>query len=287
MRRTITPAEVLEASAALVTRLGITSSTSVWGVPRGGVPVALAVAALTGARLAVGARQADVIVDDIWDSGRTAARYEGQPFGVLFDKRTPAYAGQWLVMPWERSDSYDSSAEDAVVRLLQFIGEDPAREGLRQTPARVVSAWGEWCAGYGVDPAEVLKTFEDGADRVNELVIMRAIPVHSVCEHHMAPFFGTAVIGYVPNGRIVGLSKLVRLTEVFARRLQVQERLTNQIADALMEHLHPLGVGVIIECRHMCMMSRGVHADAPTTTSALRGALYDDPRARAEFMALR
>jgi GTP cyclohydrolase I len=287
-QRLITPAEVLAAARQLADRLQIGSRTRIWGVPRGGVPVALAIGALTGAELVDSLSAADVVVDDIWDSGRTAARYEGIRFGVLFDKRTPEYAGQWLVMPWETTEEHDASAEDAVVRLLQFIGEDPTREGLRQTPTRVVKAWAEACSGYGQSPADVLKTFEDGADRVNELVVMRGIPVYSTCEHHLIPFFGTATIGYIPDGKIIGLSKLVRLTNVFAKRLQVQERLTNEIADALMEHLTPVGVGVIIECRHMCMESRGVHApNTPTTTSALRGALYDDARARAEFMALR
>ncbi len=289
MQRIITPAEVLRAAVALVQRQKVGPGTKLYGVPRGGVPAALAVSGLSGASLVDRPCDADLVVDDIYDSGRTARRYQGGPgtFDVLFDKREALWSGQWLVMPWERTEEHDASAEDAIVRLLQYIGEDPTREGLRQTPSRVVKAWTEWCRGYHTDPADVLKTFEDGADRVNELVVMREIPVHSMCEHHMAPFFGTAVIGYVPNGKIVGLSKLVRLTEVYARRLQVQERLTNQIADAMMEHLSPLGVGVIIECRHMCMASRGVRADAPTTTSALRGALYDDPRARAEFLALR
>ena len=191
-------------------------------------------------------------------------------------------------MPWEVSDESDDSATDLVVRLLQYIGEDPAREGLRQTPSRVLSAWQEWCAGYQMSVEDILTTFEDGADKCNELVVMRNIPVYSTCEHHLAPFFGKATIGYIPQGRIVGISKLVRLTNIFAKRLQVQERLTNQIADALVEHLSPTGVGVILECRHLCMESRGVCTpDTPTTTSALRGALFDDPRARAEFLQLR
>lgn len=286
----LTPGDVLCAAKALIERAGVHSGTRIWGVPRGGVPAALAVAGLSGAQLADSVHGADLVIDDIYDSGRTARRYMDAPgtFEVLFDKRVQPWTGQWLVMPWETTEDHDSSAEDAIMRLLQAVGEDPSREGLRETPARVIRAWQqEWCSGYSQNPADVLKVFEDGADGVNELVVMRDIPIYSHCEHHLAPFVGTAVIGYIPRGRIVGLSKLDRLANVFARRLQVQERLTNQIADALMEHLDPIGAGVIIECQHMCMATRGVRSNAPTITSALRGALYDDPRARAEFLALR
>ena len=282
-------AEVIASAHAIIQRHGVTQATRIWGVPRGGVPVALLVHGLTGAKLVSEPDHANLIVDDIYDSGRTAARYPSTPFVTLFDKRVHPWAGRWLIMPWERSETTDDSATDAITRLLQYVGEDPAREGLRETPARVLRAFREeWCSGYGQDPAEALKIFTDGAERVDELIVMRGIPIHSLCEHHLAPFWGTAVIGYIPDGRIAGLSKLVRLANIFARRLQVQERLTNQIAEALEEHLKPKGVGVVLECRHMCMESRGVRTPGtPTLTSALRGALYDDPRARAEFLALR
>jgi GTP cyclohydrolase I len=287
----ITQSEAISAIRNLCAFEGIRREDRIFGIPRGGVPVALAISGVTGCQI-VSAVDADIIVDDIYDTGNTMARYAeqfpGKRYVALFDKRAKPWHGQWLVMPWEASEDHDGSGVDAVIRLLQYIGEDPTREGLRQTPDRVLRAWREWCSGYGADPAEVLTTFEDGAARVDELVVMRGIPVYSTCEHHLAPFFGTATIGYIPNGRIVGLSKLDRLTNIFAKRLQVQERLTNQIADALEENLEPLGVGVIITCRHMCMESRGVYTPGtPTTTSALRGALYDDARARAEFMALR
>ena len=142
----------------------------------------------------------------------------------------------------------------------------------------------EYSSGYGKDPAEILKVFDDGAEKVDEMVLVKSIPVYSHCEHHLAPFFGVAHVGYIPNGKIVGLSKLSRLVDVFAKRLQVQERLTNQIADALEEHLQPLGVGVVIECRHMCMESRGIQRQGATTvTSAMRGALRNDVAARAEI----
>jgi GTP cyclohydrolase I len=182
-----------------------------------------------------------------------------------------------------------SNPEDleAVRRLLSFIGEDPDREGLRETPERFLKAWSEYTRGYREKPEDVLKVFEDGAQSVDEMVIVRDIPVYSLCEHHLAPFFGKAYVGYVPAHRILGLSKISRLVEVYSRRLQVQERLTNQIADALHTHLQPLGVAVVIECRHMCMESRGVrHTGTATVTSALRGSIKTTADTRREFLSL-
>jgi GTP cyclohydrolase I len=147
-------------------------------------------------------------------------------------------------------------------------------------------AWEEWGSGYGVEPSEVLKTFEDGANGYDEMILERDIPFVSHCEHHMAQFRGTVDIAYVPDKRIVGLSKLTRLVEVFARRLQVQERMTTQLADALVEGLNPKGVGVIIKASHSCIESRGVRSHGQSTiTCAVRGVIKDKPEARAEFLA--
>lgn len=181
------------------------------------------------------------------------------------------------------------SPEDlaAVRRLLAYIGENPDREGLQDTPMRFLKAWEEYTSGYHLKPEDVLKVFEDGAERVDEMVIVRDIPVYSLCEHHLAPFFGKAHVGYVPAQKILGLSKISRLVDLFGRRLQVQERLTNQIADALDQHLQPLGVAVVLECRHMCMESRGVkHMGTTTATSALRGSIKSNPDTRREFLSL-
>lgn len=176
---------------------------------------------------------------------------------------------------------------ELVRRLLAYIGEDPDREGLLETPSRFLKAWEEYTRGYREKPEAILKSFEDGAQSVDEMVIVRDIPVYSLCEHHLAPFFGKAYVGYVPDKRILGLSKISRLVEIYARRLQVQERLTNQIADALDTHLKPLGVAVVIECRHMCMESRGVrHTGTATVTSALRGSIKANPDTRREFLSL-
>ncbi len=172
-------------------------------------------------------------------------------------------------------------------RLLTSFGEDPDRPGLHETPARVAKAWQHWTSGYDQDPVEVLKAFEDGAERYNELIVVRGIPVYSHCEHHLAPFFGKATVGYLPDGKIVGLSKLTRLVDIFAKRLQVQERMTMQIANALMEVLEPKAVGVVVKCRHMCMESRGIRTPGEETiTSAMLGELQPNLALRTEFLAL-
>lgn len=161
------------------------------------------------------------------------------------------------------------------------------REGLEETPDRVIEAYKTWFGGYEKDPAVVLKAFDDGAESYDEMVLETDIPVYSTCEHHMAPIFGVAHVAYIPNGRVVGLSKIPRVIDIFARRLQVQERLTTQIADCLNDNLQPKGVGVILQCRHMCMESRGISRPGiVTTTSALRGAIKEEDSCRAEFLAL-
>lgn len=165
-------------------------------------------------------------------------------------------------------------AEAVESLLLNIEGKRSLRPGLVETPSRVAKAYATWFSGYDVDISGLFKTFEDGAQNANEMVIVRDIPVYSHCEHHMAPIIGRAVVGYVPNGRIVGLSKLSRVVDAFSRRLQVQERLTNQIADAIQEHLNPKAVCVYIDAKHMCMESRGVKqvCGSSTITKAFRGA---------------
>ena len=182
------------------------------------------------------------------------------------------------------SDNFD---EHDWRRFLKSLGEDPDRPGLIETPARVAKAWKHWTSGYGQNPSDVLKAFEDGAEEYNELIVVRNIPVYSHCEHHLAPFFGKATVGYMPDGKIVGLSKLTRLVECFSKRLQVQERLTIQVANALMESLQPKAVGVVIRCRHLCMESRGIKtAGEETVTSAMLGELQPNLAMRTEFLHL-
>ena len=170
--------------------------------------------------------------------------------------------------------------------LLKEIGEDPTREGLEKTPARVAKAWEYFTSGYKQDVHEVLNEalFTEEYD---EMVVVKDIDLYSICEHHLLPFVGKCHIAYMPSRKIVGLSKLPRLVEMFARRLQVQERLTDQVAEALCGVLKPLGVGVVIEAYHLCMMMRGVEKqNSKTVTSALRGAFRDDAKTRDEFLRL-
>jgi GTP cyclohydrolase IA len=177
--------------------------------------------------------------------------------------------------------------ERAVREILLAIGEDPEREGLRETPARVARAYAEQFAGLRKRPEDVLTTVFD-ADH-DEMVLVRDIELYSTCEHHLAPFFGFAHVGYIPNekGQITGLSKLARLVDLYARRPQVQERMTSQVADALMNVLEPRGVIVVIEAEHLCMSMRGVRKPgAKTVTSAVRGIFLDSDRTRAEAMSL-
>ena len=173
-----------------------------------------------------------------------------------------------------------------VKEWITAIGEDPNREGLRDTPRRTADAWAYMTRGYKQDPASVLNSaiFEVEA---NHMVIVRDIEIYSTCEHHLMPFFGVCHIGYIPRGKVVGVSKLARLADLFARRLQLQERLTNQIARTLMDTLDPEGVGVIIEARHLCMMMRGVEKqNSRMVTSAMLGSFHDSVATRNEFLHL-
>lgn len=260
----------------------------VYAVPTAGVAARLALFALDSNQDFVVEddwTKADVIVDDLIDTGRTMQRFGDHYFEALIDKRSWEHGDDWVVWPWEGNGS--AGIEDHIIRLLQYVGENPDRGGLAETPARVAKAWKEWCSGYDKNPADILKTFEDGAEGVDEMVVVKNIPFYTHCEHHMAPFFGTATIGYLPNKKIVGLSKLSRLLDIYAKRLQVQERLGCQVADAIMEHLEALGCGVVITARHLCMESRGIcKQGSETSTSALRGLFKDDPAVRAEFLQL-
>jgi len=178
-------------------------------------------------------------------------------------------------------------AEQAVRTLLQWVGEDPTREGLRGTPRRVARAFEDWCSGYSEDPVEFLRrTFEE-VEGYDEMIVLRDIPFESHCEHHIAPIIGKAHVGYLPDTKVVGISKLARVVDAFARRLQVQESMTAQIAHCIQDVLKPRGVGVIIEGEHQCMTTRGVHKHGVSMiTSQLLGVFRSDPRTRAEFMSI-
>ena len=180
-----------------------------------------------------------------------------------------------------------AEAEAAVRTLIEWAGEDPAREGLKGTPGRVVRAYEEFFAGYNEDPVALLTTtFGETAD-YDEMIVLRDIRLESHCEHHIVPILGKAHIGYLPAGRVVGISKLARLVEVFAKRMQIQEALTSQIADTIQQVLNPRGVGVVIEAAHQCMTTRGIRKPGVSmVTSRLLGCFRDDPATRREFLAM-
>lgn len=273
------------------------SIPAIYGIPRGGKHVTdrltlVKDGGLTAFTITQNQYKADIFIDDLIDSGTTRSQFKrlfpNVPFLALFDKQTdPELKDKWLVFPWEVEDGVDTSADDIVIRLLQRIGEDPERGGLKETPKRFIKAWEEYTKGYEQKPEDVLKTFEDGAEQYDEMVLVKDIPVYSHCEHHLAPFFGVAHVAYIPNGKVVGLSKIPRLVDIYAKRLQIQERLTNQIAQALTDNLKPKGVAVVLECRHFCMECRGVKLQGvSTTTSAMKGAFFSEVATRAEFMGL-
>ena len=178
-----------------------------------------------------------------------------------------------------------AQAEEAVRTLLRWAGDDPAREGLLDTPKRVAKAYGEWFSGYALDPDEYLvRTFEE-VGGYDEMIVLRDIEYESHCEHHMAPIIGRVHVGYLPAGKVVGISKLARVVDAYAKRLQVQEKMTAQIAGCIQRALQPLGVGVVVEGSHECMTTGGVHKRGGSMiTSSMRGAFRDDARTRAEFL---
>ena len=295
--------DVLALAATLANEIGRTSSVGsrikIYPVPRGGIPAAYALLTHTSSfEIVNNVEDCHVIVDDIIDSGDTRERYKkyNKRFFALINKQTHCcpYKNKWVVFPWEqKEDEQDEGIEQNILRILQYVepgNEGVLREGLLETPKRVAKAWEEWTKGYGMDAGEILKVFSDGATDYDQMVMVKDIPLYSKCEHHLADIFGTATIAYIPNPddpKIVGLSKLSRLVDMYAKRLQVQERLTTNIADSLVEHLNAKGVGVIIKARHMCMESRGICQQGHhTVTSALRGVIKDKRDPRNEFMLL-
>jgi GTP cyclohydrolase I len=189
--------------------------------------------------------------------------------------------------PGNRPRPSRAEAEAAVRTLIEWAGDDPAREGLRGTPDRVVRAYEEFFNGYDTDPVELLQRTFDEVNGYDEMVILKDIRFESHCEHHMAPIIGKAHVAYLPKKRVIGISKLARLVEVYAKRLQIQEKMTAQIASTLKEVLQPKGVAVVIEAAHQCMTTRGIHKPGVTmVTSTMLGAFRDDPTTRREFLAM-
>lgn len=297
--------EVSDLVKQLVSRMEGTvglSAPRIYGIPTGGAMVAALVKArCPGAVLVEDPTRADLVVDDLVDSGRTAqAALKIAPnaqFDALVRKaHSPgelapgaSLVADWVVFPWEHrmGGGQADTIEDSVVRLLEWVGEDPTREGLVETPKRVAKAYREMTEGYRVDLDSTVKVFNE--EEADEMVVLRGIRFVSLCEHHLLPFHGEATVGYLPGkGRVIGLSKLARITHAYARRLQVQERLTRQVADYLMGHqeLAPLGVGVVLKAHHSCMSCRGIRElNAEMVTSATLGKIRDHD-ARSEFLRL-
>ena len=260
-----------------------------WGVPRGGAVLA----GLTG-RAVDKPEDADIIIDDVCNSGRTLARYAekyGKPVWVLVKKGTrrkdiPFAIGvqdnDWVTFPWEASDPLKDN-EDLVVRLIEVLGQNPSDADFIETPRRFLSMMKELTSGYSEKPEEILKLFKDDCD---EMIIVKDIPFTSLCSHHLATFSGTVTLGYIPSGKIVGLSKIPRLISAFSRRLQVQERLTRQVCHAFNSHVNPLGVGVMIRGTHSCMTVRGIKSHGEMVTSCLLGIFRKKREVRDEFLRL-
>ena len=256
-----------------------------YGVPKGGM---IACAFLPpGAIVTSYPEKATVILDDIEDSGKTRRLYESKytnaKFICLVNRKD---FDDWVVFPWEADHpAGEESVQGNITRILEYIGENPEREGLQDTPERVVKSWDTLFEGYKKNPKEILTVFESNG--YDEVVLLDNIEMYSMCEHHMLPFYGKAHVAYIPGNHIIGISKLARLVDIYARRLQNQERITQQVTEALMEYLKPKGAACIIEAKHMCMCARGVgKQNSVMKTSSMKGVFFDSPEARAELMTL-
>jgi GTP cyclohydrolase I len=247
-------------------------SLKYYGVPRGGSYLSAMLNPVDTPE------EADVIIDDLIDTGATKEKYNklfpDKPFVGVFNRAD--FEGKWLSFPWEQKGVIE--IEDNVRRILEYF-DNANREGLKDTPRRYIKFLKEFLTPTPFN----FTTFD--AEGTNEMIVQTNIPFHSLCEHHLAPFFGTASIAYVPNGKIVGLSKLARTLDLYSRNFQNQERITKQIAERLMEELQPQGVAVMLKAEHMCMSMRGVKKhDTHTTTSHLTGCFKDDLNCRNEFL---
>ena len=273
-----------DVQARVMARLGEFRGAKLWGIPRGGSIVAglIKLQAPSDITIVTSPMTAEIIVDDLVDSGRTARQAVEKydvPVVPLYDKHAE-FGDEWVSFPWE-TETATQDAQSFVQRSLEHIGADVSSEGLQRTPERVVASWSEIYSGYAASsPADLLTWFEDPTD---EMIVLQDIEFYSTCEHHMLPFFGAVAVGYIPEGKIIGVSKFARLVDLYARRLQVQERLTRQIGEALEEHVE--SVAVSVRGQHLCMMARGVKQGRTVmTTNYLTGAFRDKPEARAEFM---
>jgi len=268
-----------------------TEEVKIYPVPRGGIYVAIMLQHLINAEeqidnweIVESTSEATIIVDDIIDTGSTMQYYERKYSHIPFFALVLKEDNEWVSFPWERMTK-DNGPVDNVRRLLEYIGENPKREGLLETPNRVIRSYETLFGGYKQKPEDVLKIFEDGA--CNEMVLLKDVEFTSFCEHHILPFFGKAHIAYIPDGRVIGISKLARILEIYARRLQIQERIGQQITDCLMKFLKPKGAACVLEAQHACMVCRGVQKqNSVMMTSSLTGVFLEHAQTRSEFFSM-
>lgn len=271
---------------------------SVYGVPRGGISIATFIGAALSIPIILEFKghPNTLIVDDIVDSGKTRKKYPSNCFACLDYKdrgdieleKSILYVDKyidspWIKYPWEKNET---EGEDTITRIIELVGENPLREGLKGTPSRVIKSYNELFKGYTQNPKDVFKTFKEDYS-INELVLLRDIEMHSICEHHLLPFIGKAHIAYIPKGRIIGVSKLARLLEIYSRRMQIQERIGEQVTTAIMENLNPLGAACIIQASHLCMRMRGINKQNSTMiTSSLKGVFLEKFEVREELLKI-
>ena len=268
--------------------LDFTQFNRVYGIPNGGM---ICAGLLKKTETTTNPNEATIFLDDLLDSGKTATSYiqkYGKKFHVLFNKQEEEeIKDKWLIFPWEAEHpgKDKEGIEDNIVRQIQYIGEDITREGLVETPKRIVKSWKELYAGYNQNPADVFTTFS--TDGYDQMVILKDISFYSMCEHHLLPFFGKAHIAYIPNKKVVGISKLARLLEIYTKRMQIQERIGEQVTSDIMKYLDARGAACIIEAQHLCMKSRGVkNPTSVMQTSSLRGVFMTEISARNELFQM-
>jgi GTP cyclohydrolase I len=276
----------------------------IYGVPKGGIPLASALSVLLKIPVVpFNEIHADIlIVDDLIDSGTTRQKFPRNDFACLHlkslkssgakwdtfyhSKTISLYKGinQWIHYWWEGNNETDS-IKDNITRIFQYIGENPNREGLLETPERVVKSWSQLYSGYNQNSKDIIKLFD--ADGHDEMILLKNIELYSMCEHHLLPFIGKAHVAYIPDKKIIGISKLARIVEMYSRRVQIQERICSQVTDLLMDELKPKGAACIIEAQHLCMQMRGVQKqNSVMTTSSLKGIFLKKQEVRKELMDL-
>lgn len=281
--------------------------TSIYPVPRGGIPVAIALSEKLNLPLTMTPHKATLIVDDLIDSGKTRQGYSEYDFACLHVKKHtpkelyPNYfvneKDGWIEYWWEKMIQ-EQPAEDAIIRIIELMGDNPNRKGIKETPKRVIESFSELYSGYNEDPKDIFKSFEDEEEQFSGLVYLKDIEFYSTCEHHLLSFSGVAFVAYIPNGPVIGTSKMARLVDIFARRLQMQERIGEKVTKALMENLPGIkGAACLTEAKHLCIACRGVKKQHSVMGySSLRGVFMEEDKegkltsraiaARAELMAL-